>query len=161
MTKVAFISGHIDLTQEQFETHYVHHIDKAIENGCAFVVGNALGCDALALRYLSKRINKDLVTVYHRESPYDKIHKEHLTLSEIKALGYRNIISGWPTFDARDAAMTSVSDFDIAWVRPDSETKTLIESLGKSYRPNRISGTLKNLQRRSQHLCSNQPERSL
>lgn len=144
--RVAFISGHIDLTREEFAQEYIPHIDQAIAEGCIFVVGNALGCDRHALEYLSKRVDKKRVTIYHRESPYDKIHKEHLTLAEIRALGYENIRTGYSSFVERDHRMTLESDYDIAWVRPNHETeKILMEGSGK---PNRLSGTLKNIQRR-------------
>lgn len=147
-SRVAFISGHIDLTREQFEREYVYQIKQAISEGCSFVVGNAIGCDAFALEYLAKHVDRNRVTVYHRESAYDKIHKEHLTMSSVKAMDYQKIHTGFRSFEERDKHMTLASDFDIAWVRPDLETKTLMEQLGKVYKPNRISGTLKNIQRR-------------
>jgi hypothetical protein len=156
MTKpeVAFISGHIDLTSEQFDKYYVKEIDDAIAKGCNFVVGNALGCDAMALQYLKEKVDSNRVTVYHRESPYDKVNKQHLTMNDIKKLGYKNILTGYSSFDQRDAHMTEDSDFDIAWVRPDHETKLVVEALGKVYRPGRVSGTLKNIHRRSKQLLA-------
>src|SRR5690349_7087648 len=104
----------------------------------------------MALQYLAHKISTDRVTVYHRESAYDKLDKEHLTLDEIKALGYKNIKTGFKSFTERDTVMTYNSDYDIAWVRPDHETKVLMESLGKTYIATRISGTQKNINRRAQ-----------
>jgi|SRR6478609_8589327 len=152
--KVAFISGHIDLTQEQFSTHYVSKIDKAIEENHEFVLGNSFGCDEMALRYLkSKNVSPDKITIHHRESRCDQFNKQHLTIADLRAMGYNKIISGFTTFDERDESMTLVSDYDIAWVRPDMQTKELMESLGKKYSPTRKSGTLKNILRRSASIC--------
>ncbi len=45
--------------------------------------------------------------------------------------------------------MTINSTHDIAWIRPEEETRRLVEAEGKKYSPGRISGTEKNLLRRS------------
>ena len=42
--------------------------------------------------------------------------------------------------------MTEDSDRDIAWIRSEEETKKLY---GKKYRPGRVSGTQKNIDRRN------------
>jgi len=46
--RVFQISGHIDLTQEEFDEHYVPAINKAIDIGGWFVIGDARGADAMA-----------------------------------------------------------------------------------------------------------------
>ena len=113
-----FVSGHLDLTEREFESHYAKPISEALSKGGAFVVGDARGCDTMAQEYLRRR--RSSVTVFHMfTSP-------------------RNNVGGFCTFggftsdEERDAEMTQRSDADIAWVRPGREK----------------SGTAKNLQRR-------------
>ncbi|KAL9111552.1 MAG: hypothetical protein Q9227_004040 [Pyrenula ochraceoflavens] len=55
---------------------------------------------------------------------------------------------GWSNHTARDEAMTKQSDYDIAWVRPEAETRELYGHL-PNWREGRISGTEKNLMRRN------------
>jgi hypothetical protein len=103
-----FISGHLDLTQAEFETHYRPAIDAALEQRetDAFVLGDAPGADAMAQQYLT---GKDAVVfVYHMlEAP--RLN-----------LGFPTV-GGFASDEGRDAAMTLASDFDIAWVRPGRE----------------------------------------
>jgi hypothetical protein len=49
---VNFISGHLDLTQAEFDLHYRYLIDQALEENQSFVVGDARGADLLAQQYL-------------------------------------------------------------------------------------------------------------
>ena len=145
----AFISGHLDLTRDQFQQHYVARLDKAITDGHSFVVGNAIGADEMALRYLSsKGIHSDQVTVYFREAHPRKVDRTHLSIAELKALGYNRICTGYRSYTHRDEAMTKASDYDIAWVRPDHETEALLKAMNRPYHPSRISGTMKNILRR-------------
>lgn len=44
---IYFISGHLDITEEEFNSHYVAMIDAAIESRGHFVVGNARGSDTI------------------------------------------------------------------------------------------------------------------
>lgn len=43
-----FISGHLDLTVEEFRVHYTPRIATAIAEEASFVVGDARGCDLMA-----------------------------------------------------------------------------------------------------------------
>lgn len=115
-----FVSGHLDLTEAEFAEHYIPRLDVAIADGAAFIVGDARGCDALTQLWLSA-LNVP-VTVFHM---FD--HPRH-------AFGTNVVLVGGFTSDAaRDEAMTTRSDDDIAWVRP---------GRGKS-------GTAQNLARRA------------
>ena len=98
-----FISGHLDLTQAEFDEHYRHQIDNALKKNQSFVVGDAKGADTLAQQYLFSKTKA--VVVYHMfESPRNN--------------------AGFPTrgefqSDAeRDEQMTRDSHKDIAWVKP-------------------------------------------
>jgi hypothetical protein len=115
---IAYISGHLDLTCGEFAEHYGILLKDAILQNHEFVVGDARGTDLLAQACLAEFTNK--VTVYHMfDSPRNNV-------------GHFKTVGGFETDDARDAAMTNASDYDIAWVRPGREK----------------SGTAKNIKRR-------------
>lgn len=118
--KTVFISGHKDVTDEEFKTYYVPHIHKAIAEGCSFVVGDFDGVDLRAQIEISLRGDKDKITVYHM------FEQPRFLVKGLKTKG------GYTSDDERDAAMTSASSCDIAWVRPGKEK----------------SGTAKNIARR-------------
>lgn len=118
--QTAFVSGHRDLTPAEFYQHYQPQLDEAIAAGHHFVVGDAPGADAMAQMYLVGRVLPEQVTVYHaRRKPRHRY-------------GGFAVQGGFANQSAKDAAMTAVSDYDIAWVRP-----------GKG-----VSGTARNLARR-------------
>lgn len=128
----AFISGHTDLSQEEFETHYRTRIDEALSSNHAFVIGDARGADSMALQYLSGKTTR--VTIYHiGEAP-------RVTCPGSKASG------GFTSHKAKDAAMTAHSTYDILWVRSAEEQR---QRLGAAYDPKRLSGTEQNRRRRS------------
>jgi hypothetical protein len=108
-------------------------IDDSIENGGYFVVGDAFGADQMSLNYLwDKQIEK--VVIYH-------MHKSPLFDNP----GFPTK-GGYKNHRKKDSQMTKDSDFDIAWVRSDEESEKLY---GRKYNPGRISGTQKNINRRS------------
>lgn len=105
-----FISGHRDITEEEFEINYKLAIDYALyENQNAkFVVGDYYGADIMAQNYLlnSLLIDPNRVTVYHMfDSPRNKNEKVTKTKG------------GFTSDEERDAAMTMASSKDIAFVR--------------------------------------------
>lgn len=114
-----FISGHLDLTQATFLEHYVPRINSALANGCAFVVGDARGCDLLAQLYLNRLT--------------ERVRVFHMFASPRNNIGAFETVAGFTSDAERDAAMTAASTADIAWVRPGREN----------------SGTAKNLKRRA------------
>lgn len=130
----AFISGHLDLTIQEFNQNYIPAIDAALLSGCSFVLGDAMGCDSIAQTYLLNKITDyktDRVTVYHMfDKPRNSLFHHHC--------------GGFTTDEDRDAAMTHISDFDIAWFRSEQAQK---EIYGNKYRK-RTSGTERNILRR-------------
>ena len=131
-----FISGHVDITQSQFDIYYKQHIRNAASHSDSiFLMGNAFGAD-----YMAQQLLIDLLTdlkrihVYHRGSDPGKHVDPRVTL-----------VGGFSSHNAKDKQMTLNSDQDIAWIRPEEETKALY---GDKYRPGRISGTEQNLIRR-------------
>ena len=119
-----FISGHIDLTQEEFDTHYVPKLEAALlQEDVAFVVGDCKGADAMAQDWLGEHSAPGvMVLVFHMfVSPRYNTHRFPT-------------LPGFTTDEQRDSAMTMMSTDDIAWVRPGREKK---------------SGTAKNIARRT------------
>lgn len=98
-----FVSGHLDLTQEEFDTYYRPLIDEALARGEEFVVGDARGADSMTQHYLLGKTTA--VVVYH------------MFTSPRNNAGFKTI-GGFETDEARDIQMTADSDRDIAWVRP-------------------------------------------
>lgn len=118
--KIAFISGHLDLTDEEFNEFYIPQIEKSINQGHFFVVGDAMGADTMAQKLLAN-YNSVYVEVYHMlDYPRNNDNKF-------------NTIGGFKSDNERDTAMTKNSDYDIAWIRPGKEE----------------SGTAKNIARRN------------
>ena len=120
---VYFISGHLDLTQQEFNDHYMEHVIKAArEMDSEFVIGDAIGCDRFSQIMLATLGYRNRFTVYHM---FDKPRNcEHSV----------KIIGGFKRDKERDEAMTNASTHDIAWIRPGREK----------------SGTAKNLERRNE-----------
>jgi hypothetical protein len=104
-----FVSGHLDLTREEFDAHYVPALVETLQRDAlaTFVVGDARGADLMAQEWLFQAGVP--VTVYHMlTSPRNNPH------------GFQTC-GGFETDDDRDHAMTAASDRDIAWVRPGRE----------------------------------------
>ena len=108
---IYFISGHLDLTDNEFADHYEARIREAIRTGGSFVVGDARGCDWMAQRYLYERV----------QVPANHVRVFHMFEAPRNNMGFETV--GLFTSDEeRDAAMTRVSDDDIAWVRRGRES---------------------------------------
>jgi hypothetical protein len=125
---VAYISGHLDLTEEEFLLHYQPEINKSYLAGHKFVVGDARGADYFAQEYLANYlIIPSRVTVYHMFT-----NPRHCCGSVSNEGHEFSTLGGFSSDEERDAAMTRDSDYDIAWIRPGREN----------------SGTARNLTRR-------------
>lgn len=120
MPKVAFVSGHLNLSEQEFSDHYVEKISEAHALGHTFVVGDARGADARALQFIGEIFGTAVV-----------FHMFEAARNNPHAFPTRG---GFQTDDLRDEAMSKASDYDIAWVRPGRET----------------SGTAANIERRKQ-----------
>lgn len=111
-----FISGHRNLSQEDFNKYYVPEIEKAAHGdlGCDFIVGDCKGVDFMAQEYLFSK--GYCFTVYHMfekprnfvlpDTPQDKL--------EVYGIALRG---GYLSDIERDAAMTRDSDVDIAFIQ--------------------------------------------
>lgn len=112
MYRTYFISGHRDVTEEEFKEHYVPQIEKVLWDGKSmFVIGDYHGVDTMAQKFLKECGETDImkrVVVFHMlETPRNNA-------------GFYTI-GGFKDDEARDSAMTDASDIDILWVRPGNE----------------------------------------
>lgn len=119
MSNIYFISGHRDLTIEEFNFYYKPKILNALEEiNVLFVIGDCIGADQMAQEFLYS-ISQDNVIVFH--------------MFDAPRINYGFKTSGHYKSDIdRDTAMTLKSTYDIAWIRK-----------GRSK-----SGTAQNLKRR-------------
>lgn len=121
--KTYFISGHRDITDDEFSI-YKQKIDEVLEHtpDAYFVVGDYQGVDIMSQNYLiEKNVNPINITVYHM---FEKPRNINPNIC--------NLQGGFKTDEERDAAMTAISKHDIAFVR--KHTK--------------LSGTAQNILRR-------------
>ena len=108
--KTVFVSGHMHVTDAEFEKYYQPQIDAllAAEGGTHFLVGDAPGFDTKVQAVLADSGAK--VTVYHMKA------------AARNNVGDFETVGGFETAEARDEAMTQASDEDLAWVRPGRES---------------------------------------
>lgn len=112
---IYFISGHRDLSYEDFEKYYIPVIDKVIRiegDDAKFVVGDCEGVDKFAMDYV---FSKDIchITIYHMFTEPRNIPKA-TTRVLLDVLDFRG---GFESNEERDSAMTRDSDFDIAFIK--------------------------------------------
>lgn len=128
-----FISGHLDLTIDEFTANYKPQIDDALNDDfCSFIIGDARGADLMAQKYLNNKTKN--VTIYHMHD------KPRHNIFNYPTVG------GFKSDEERDTAMTNNSDIDLLWVRPVELQKKL---LGKKFKEGHITGTEKNRIRRN------------
>jgi hypothetical protein len=122
MQLIVFVSGHLDLTAEEFEQHYVPRLDEALKKEAVFVVGDARGADTRAQNWLKDR-GAQAVVFHMFEQPRNNA-------------GF-TCKGGYKSDADRDAAMTVASDADVAWVRPGREKSGTARNLAR--RQNKFS----------------------
>lgn len=136
--RTAFISGHLDLSDEEFSLHYRPLIEKAVQAGDMFVVGDARGADLMAQKLLM-----DLMGPQESNARVCVYHLHATPLNYVPGLRIHQ--SNFKSHNAKDSAMTFNSDYDILWVRPPEESRKLF---GIKFDPKRVSGTERNRRRR-------------
>lgn len=123
-----FISGHRDLTWEEFAKWYAPAINKILnkDNSSSFVVAECQGADQMAQDYLiACGVIPIDVTVYHMlKSPRYLAHRGMRTLG------------GFTSDEERDAAMTKDSDCDIAFIRKGRETSGTAQNILRRWTKN-------------------------
>lgn len=110
---IAFISGHLDLTDDEFEAHYAPLILKAIEDGYSFVIGDAPGADTKAQALI--------FVCLPRDESFARVTVYHMLTTPRNNINYRTM-GGFTSNNAKDKAMTADSDYDILWIRPEKHS---------------------------------------
>lgn len=123
--RVHFISGHGNLTFDEWLQYYKPLIDIALLNNEGFILADFKGCDVITMEYLKDKTSDVLVC-----HCYEKPRYFPDTLNLLSATW--QLKGGFLSDSDRDEYMTLNSDTDIAWVR-----------LGREK-----SGTAKNIKRR-------------
>lgn len=119
-----FVSGHRDLTKEEFEEHYVPLIQKVIEEDIYtdFVVGDWEGCDTIFVKYMEEYYTDIVIHIFY-------VSSSRIKEGEFNEYCFRECDS----YDECDSVMTLVSDFDIAWVRPGREDSHTAKNIKRRY----------------------------
>jgi hypothetical protein len=120
LSGVYFISGHGDLTPEEFDLHYRPAIDRALSENAGFIMGDFRGADSLAQEYIFSKGYAARALVCHM---FETPRNNH----GLSTLG------GFQSDEERDSYMTKCSSYDIVWIRPGREN----------------SGTARNIERRN------------
>jgi len=116
MNPIYFISGHLSISDLEFEKHYSLKLKKAAQEGAKFIIGDARGTDAKAQQFLYELGAE--ATVYHMfEHPRNNP-------------GFQTV-GGFKSDKERDEAMTQASTDDIAWVRPGKEKSGTAKNLAR------------------------------
>ena len=122
---IYFISGHRDLTKDEFKKYYVPKIEKIIEkdNFPMFIMGDCIGVDKYAMDYIYYyHSDKCVMAIYHM---FDTPRNTPLDI-EVEDFGFEKImqnqskvyfVGGFRSDEERDSAMTKISDLDIAFVK--------------------------------------------
>lgn len=128
---VYFVSGHRNLSYEDFEKYYIPIIDKIIRtegNDAEFIMGDCEGVDKFAMDYI---FSKDIchVTIYHmftkpRNTP------EATTRVLLDIVNFRG---GFTSDEDRDSAMTRDSDFDIAFIKDNRWDSGTAQNIKRRY----------------------------
>lgn len=124
---VYFISGHRNITPEEFSFNYELAIGAVLnENPDAlFVVGDYYGVDIMAQNYLLdvEKVNPEHVFVYHM---FDKPRNANPKVV--------NFCGGYTSDEERDAAMTAASTSDIAFVRDHTKLSGTAQNILRRHR---------------------------
>lgn len=112
---IYFISGHRDLSYNDFNQYYKPVIDYIVDNDdeAGFVIGDCDGVDKFAMDYIFQNYKCALV-IYHMFSTPRNIPKG---LSENPGLEGVYFQGGFISDEERDSAMTKISDLDIAFIK--------------------------------------------
>ena len=125
-----FISGHRDLTQEEFDKHYAPILEKVLKEdwNCDFVIGDWVGCDKMALEFiLSQPYYYNSIEIFYVDKVRIRPFGEHISNFE------RLYVVSRSTYDDCDESMTKFSDFDIAWIRPGREDSHTAMNIKRRY----------------------------
>lgn len=110
-----FVSGHRDLSYDDFVKHYIPIINKVIDTdtNAKFVVGDCDGVDKFAMDYILNACDYPL-TIFHMFNTPRNVPEGMGTVPDAEEVYF---VGGFKSDEERDSAMTKASDFDIAFVK--------------------------------------------
>lgn len=133
-----FVSGHRDITEEEFNKHYVPLLVEILNSNkyASFVVGDCKGVDKMAMDFLSNAAKNGNIklTIYHMfDSP--RVTPGDISIKDIDTIfnGSIRFKGGYTTDLERDTAMTNDSHVDIAWIRPGRNTSGTAQNIKRRY----------------------------
>lgn len=133
-----FVSGHRDITEEEFNKHYVPLLVEILNSNryASFVVGDCKGVDKMAIDFLSNAAKNGNIklTIYHMfDSP--RVTPGDIPIKYIDTIfnGSVKFKGGYTTDLERDTAMTNDSHIDVAWVRPGRNTSGTAQNIKRRY----------------------------
>ena len=121
---IYFVSGHRNLTKEEFDQHYIPFIDFIIseDSYASFVVGDWEGCDFMFVQYMEAVYSDIPIVIFYVDIP--RIKK-----GEFNRYRFRKC----DNYDECDAAMTAYSHFDVTWIRPGREDSHTAKNIKRRY----------------------------
>lgn len=125
---IYFISGHRDLTWEEFTLWYAPTISSIYycDVDAHFILADCEGCDRMAQNYLSALgIPYSRIMIYH-------MHEEPSYLAD----GDWDTMPGYDNDIDRDTAMTRDSDKDIAFIREGKENSGTAQNILRRWTKN-------------------------
>ena len=119
-----FVSGHRDLTKEEFDQHYIPFIDFIIseDSYASFVVGDWVGCDSMFVQYMEAFHSDIPIVIFYVDIP-------RIKEGEFNRYSFRKC----DNYDKCDATMTACSHFDITWIRPGKEDSHTAKNVKRRY----------------------------
>ena len=119
-----FVSGHRDLTAEEFDRHYVYQLGCVLAEDpyAEFVVGDWEGCDTMFVKYMEEYYTDVRIHIFYVGSP-------RIKEGEFNEYCFHECTS----YDDCDATMTRHSNFDITWVRPGREDSHTAKNIKRRY----------------------------
>lgn len=113
---IYFISGHRNLSYDDFEKYYIPKINEVMDGDCdaEFIVGgDCEGVDKFAMDYIYSRTFHPLIIFHMSDTP--KFTPKGMSESSIPSrLKFKG---GFKSDEERDTAMTRDSNFDIAFIK--------------------------------------------
>lgn len=110
-----FVSGHRNLSYDDFVKYYIPIINKVIDSdpSAKFVVGDCDGVDKFAMDYVWDECDRPL-TIFHMFNAPRNVPEGMETIPDAEEVYF---VGGFTSDEERDSAMTEVSDFDIAFIK--------------------------------------------